>query len=132
MEGRQGVVEHSRIIMDEILPPRLEDAGLEDCALPVESIREAFLKAASAVGSRGGSAFTSYEEEDDEEDDGSETLEKSSDCSDDPPPATLHSDVVIDGGCAAKDGDSKGAPTRKDVDVDEQPCAVSLQKLEIR
>ncbi|KAK7255389.1 hypothetical protein RIF29_28798 [Crotalaria pallida] len=33
----------------QILPPRLEDAGLEDCALPPESIHQAFLKAASAV-----------------------------------------------------------------------------------
>lgn len=33
-------------------PPRLEDAGLEDCALPFESIKEAFLKAATAVRSR--------------------------------------------------------------------------------
>ncbi|KAL0429840.1 UNVERIFIED_CONTAM: hypothetical protein Sradi_0610000 [Sesamum radiatum] len=33
----------------EIKPPRLEDAGLEDCALPPGSIKEAFLKAASAV-----------------------------------------------------------------------------------
>ncbi|KAG8379958.1 hypothetical protein BUALT_Bualt07G0143700 [Buddleja alternifolia] len=33
----------------KIKPPRLEDAGLEDCALPPESIHEAFLKAASAV-----------------------------------------------------------------------------------
>ncbi|KAK6153654.1 hypothetical protein DH2020_013293 [Rehmannia glutinosa] len=32
-----------------IEPPRLEDAGLEDCALPPESLKEAFLKAASAV-----------------------------------------------------------------------------------
>ncbi|XP_038900451.1 uncharacterized protein LOC120087668 [Benincasa hispida] len=36
-------------IFDQILPPRLEDAGLEDCALPPDSIREAFFKAASAV-----------------------------------------------------------------------------------
>ncbi|KAK6124990.1 hypothetical protein DH2020_041264 [Rehmannia glutinosa] len=35
--------------LDKITPPRLEDAGLEDCALPPESIKEAFLKAASAV-----------------------------------------------------------------------------------
>ncbi|KAI3455434.1 hypothetical protein Pfo_012097 [Paulownia fortunei] len=35
--------------LDKIKPPRLEDAGLEDCALPPESIKEAFLKAASAV-----------------------------------------------------------------------------------
>ncbi|XP_051135095.1 uncharacterized protein LOC127254187 [Andrographis paniculata] len=36
-------------LLDKIKPPRLEDAGLEDCALPPESIKEAFLKAASAV-----------------------------------------------------------------------------------
>lgn len=35
--------------LDKIKPPRLEDAGLEDCALPPESIKEAFLKAATAV-----------------------------------------------------------------------------------
>ncbi|KAL8189321.1 hypothetical protein R6Q57_028887 [Mikania cordata] len=38
-------------LLDKIQPPRLEDAGLEDCALPPDSIQEAFLKAASAVGS---------------------------------------------------------------------------------
>ncbi|KAI5650546.1 hypothetical protein M9H77_36551 [Catharanthus roseus] len=36
-------------LLGKIRPPRLEDAGLEDCALPPESIKEAFLKAASAV-----------------------------------------------------------------------------------
>jgi hypothetical protein len=35
-----------------ILPPRLEDAGIEDCALPPESIAEAFSLAAEAVSSR--------------------------------------------------------------------------------
>ncbi|KAL6599277.1 hypothetical protein ACP70R_045771 [Stipagrostis hirtigluma subsp. patula] len=35
-----------------IRPPRLEDAGLEDCALPPESIAEAFSLAAMAVSSR--------------------------------------------------------------------------------
>lgn len=35
--------------LGKIKPPRLEDAGLEECALPPESIREAFFKAASAV-----------------------------------------------------------------------------------
>ncbi|KAK9078321.1 hypothetical protein SSX86_002386 [Deinandra increscens subsp. villosa] len=39
-------------LLDTIQPPRLEDAGLEDCALPADSIQEAFLKAASAVKSR--------------------------------------------------------------------------------
>ncbi|KAE8801479.1 hypothetical protein D1007_22919 [Hordeum vulgare] len=37
---------------DPIRPPRLEDAGLEDCALPPESIAEAFSLAALAVSSR--------------------------------------------------------------------------------
>ncbi|KAL4589190.1 hypothetical protein LXL04_002095 [Taraxacum kok-saghyz] len=36
-------------LLDKIKPPRLEDAGLEDCALPPDSIQEAFLKAATAV-----------------------------------------------------------------------------------
>lgn len=35
-----------------IRPPGLEDAGLEDCALPPESIAEAFSLAAMAVSSR--------------------------------------------------------------------------------
>ncbi|XP_024979266.1 uncharacterized protein LOC112516451 [Cynara cardunculus var. scolymus] len=39
-------------LLDKIQPPRLEDAGLEDCALPPDSIQEAFLKAATAVRSR--------------------------------------------------------------------------------
>lgn len=42
-------------LLDTILPPRLEDAGLEDCALPPDSIKEAFFKAASAVKSRAAS-----------------------------------------------------------------------------
>ncbi|KAK3034550.1 hypothetical protein RJ639_033796 [Escallonia herrerae] len=36
-------------LLEKIRPPRLEDAGLKDCALPSESIKEAFLKAATAV-----------------------------------------------------------------------------------
>ncbi|KAL1314892.1 hypothetical protein HN51_041706 [Arachis hypogaea] len=36
-------------LLHQILPPCLEDAGLEDCALPPESIHQAFLKAAVAV-----------------------------------------------------------------------------------
>ncbi|GJV31025.1 hypothetical protein Tco_1391425 [Tanacetum coccineum] len=39
-------------LLDTIQAPRLEDAGLEDCALPPDSIQEAFLKAATAVRSR--------------------------------------------------------------------------------
>ncbi|KAA0050786.1 uncharacterized protein E5676_scaffold323G001030 [Cucumis melo var. makuwa] len=51
---------------DQILPPRLEDAGLEDPALPPDSIREAFFKAASAVKSR---ATALLSPDDDDEDD---------------------------------------------------------------
>ncbi|XP_022714983.1 uncharacterized protein LOC111274531 [Durio zibethinus] len=46
-------------LLEKILPPRLEDAGLEDCALPPDSIHEAFLKAASAVKSRAATFFHS-------------------------------------------------------------------------
>lgn len=35
------------VSLEAINPPPLEDAGLEDCALPLESILEAFSKAAS-------------------------------------------------------------------------------------
>lgn len=49
-------------LLDKILPPALADAGLEDCALPPESIQEAFRKAADAVKSRAASFFE-YDEE---------------------------------------------------------------------
>jgi hypothetical protein len=49
-----------------ILPPRLEDAGLEDCALPPESIAEAFSLAAAAVSSRL-ACFPFSDDSDDEE-----------------------------------------------------------------
>ncbi|XP_038693676.1 uncharacterized protein LOC119991387 [Tripterygium wilfordii] len=46
-------------LLDQILPPRLEDAGLEECALPPESIHEAFVKAAAdVVKSRARSIFS--------------------------------------------------------------------------
>lgn len=35
--------------LEAIRPPRLEDAGLEDCALPPEAIQEAFFRAANSV-----------------------------------------------------------------------------------
>lgn len=50
-------------LLHQILPPRLEDAGLEDCALPPDSIKEAFFKAATAVKSRAAFFFTSDEDE---------------------------------------------------------------------
>ncbi|KAG7992432.1 hypothetical protein I3843_02G127500 [Carya illinoinensis] len=49
--------------LHQILPPRIEDAGLEDCALPPDSIKEAFLKAATAVKSRAASIFTTSDDE---------------------------------------------------------------------
>ncbi|RLM84955.1 uncharacterized protein C2845_PM04G15060 [Panicum miliaceum] len=49
-----------------IRPPRLEDAGLEDCALPPESIAEAFSLAAAAVSSRLARSPLSDDEEDEE------------------------------------------------------------------
>ncbi|KAG9456082.1 hypothetical protein H6P81_000590 [Aristolochia fimbriata] len=45
-----------------IRPPSLEEAGLEDCALPPEAIKEAFAKAASSVKSRAASLFSAGEE----------------------------------------------------------------------
>lgn len=49
-------------LLDQIVPPRLEDAGLEDCALPPESIKEAFLKAASAVRSHATAIFSDFDD----------------------------------------------------------------------
>ena len=50
-----------------IRPPKLEDAGLEDCALPHESIKEAFFKAANSVRSwtRNDDVESETEEDDD-------------------------------------------------------------------
>ncbi|KAK3219786.1 hypothetical protein Dsin_013756 [Dipteronia sinensis] len=74
-------------VLNNILPPRLEDAGLEDCALPPDSIKEAFLRAASAVSSR---ASTLFHDDDDDDDPAS--------CVDDPWPAAAKdaaSDTVV-------------------------------------
>ena len=71
-------------LLHQILPPRLEDAGLEDCALPPESIHQAFLKAAAAVKS----AAAIFSDDDDE---------TTGDCVNDPWPAAAEgtSDAVI-------------------------------------
>lgn len=59
---------------EAINPPRLEDAGLEDCALPLESILEAFSKAASITSI---SRFSnSVDDAVDEEDEGSEVVDQ--------------------------------------------------------
>ncbi|KAF3450747.1 hypothetical protein FNV43_RR06836 [Rhamnella rubrinervis] len=89
-------------LLHQILPPRLEDAGLEDCALPPDSIKEAFFKAADAVKSRAASFFTSDEDED-----------AKGHCVNDPwPTAKDRSDEVVGvslepeppGSCASKKG----------------------------
>ncbi|GAA0149271.1 hypothetical protein LIER_08495 [Lithospermum erythrorhizon] len=49
----------------KVQPPRLEDAGLEDCALPPEAIHEAFLKA--AMSTRPIISDSDDDEDDDEE-----------------------------------------------------------------
>ena len=51
-------------LLNQILPPRLEDAGLEDCALPPDSIEEAFLRAATAVKSRASLIFATDVDDD--------------------------------------------------------------------
>ncbi|KAA8541794.1 hypothetical protein F0562_022946 [Nyssa sinensis] len=91
-------------LLDKIRPPRIEDAGLEDCALPPESIREAFLKAATAVGSRAASIFSASGDENDNSE---------CNCVNDPWPAAKESsDTLVgikpeaepSGPCAAEKG----------------------------
>ncbi|XP_015938460.1 uncharacterized protein LOC107464069 [Arachis duranensis] len=92
-------------LLHQILPPRLEDAGLEDCALPPESIHQAFLKAAAAV--KSAAAIFS-------DDDG----ETAGDCVNDPWPAAAEgtSDAVIGiepenelpGACSVEKGCEEG------------------------
>jgi len=53
----KGINDGSSNIITSIIPPRLEDAGLEDCALSVEGIKEAFLKAAKAMKYKSSSVF---------------------------------------------------------------------------
>ncbi|KMT00812.1 hypothetical protein BVRB_9g220880 [Beta vulgaris subsp. vulgaris] len=60
-------------LLHKIRPPNLEDAGLEDCALPPDSIHQAFLKAATAVGSRAATILA-----------GKDDISDASTCVDDP------------------------------------------------
>ncbi|RLN36392.1 uncharacterized protein C2845_PM03G32280 [Panicum miliaceum] len=87
-----------------ILPPRLEDAGLEDCALPPESIAEAFSLAAAAVSSRL-ARFPLSEDEEDEEYHVSAT--RGGGCVDDAGPAGVavpDVDALVGGGGITGDG----------------------------
>ncbi|KAK6914885.1 hypothetical protein RJ641_020002 [Dillenia turbinata] len=48
-------------LLHQIRPPNLEDAGLEDCALPPDLIKEAFFKAANVITSRPADLFSDDE-----------------------------------------------------------------------
>ncbi|MBA0720102.1 hypothetical protein Golax_007741 [Gossypium laxum] len=88
-------------LLDKILPPRLEDAGLEDCALPPDSIHEAFLKAASAVKSRAANIFHSDDEDEVERGCLDDPFPDKGKCSYDvlvSPPCPDMSDAVVVGG----------------------------------
>ncbi|OMO54107.1 hypothetical protein CCACVL1_28066, partial [Corchorus capsularis] len=96
MEATRG--QESTGLLDKILPPRLEDAGLEDCALPPDSIHEAFLKAASAVKSRAASFFHSDDEDEDEPSCLDDPFPDNAKCSSDilaSPPLPDMSDLVV-------------------------------------
>jgi hypothetical protein len=58
MAEKMEATETAQGLLEKIIPPRLEDAGLEDCALPPELIKEAFFKAADAVKSRAASILS--------------------------------------------------------------------------
>ncbi|KAF8649144.1 hypothetical protein HU200_064409 [Digitaria exilis] len=87
-----------------IRPPRLEDAGLEDCALPPDSIAEAFSLAAAAVSSRL-ARFPLSEDSDDEEGDASAL--RGGGCVDDARPgggAVPDADALVGGGATGDRG----------------------------
>ncbi|KAF8025579.1 hypothetical protein BT93_F2425 [Corymbia citriodora subsp. variegata] len=91
--GDDGAEPSPSLELDELVPPRLEDAGLEDCALPLESIQLAFLKAAAAAAAA-------------DDDDGSDAPE---------------GDDRLDGLCPFANGDSDvvaGAPSEPDGPAD--------------
>jgi hypothetical protein len=138
-------------LLHQILPPRLEDAGLEDCALPPDSIKEAFLKAAMAVKSRAASIFTAS---DDEETEGecvqdpwptakgaSDALVGASTEHDDPGPCAAEKgsgvpevggdDVVVGGEANAKERGDEVVVVGVDVREGGRTCVQGLQGLEI-
>ncbi|KAL1342977.1 hypothetical protein AAHE18_09G195800 [Arachis hypogaea] len=125
-------------LLHQILLPRLEDAGLEDFALPPESIHQAFLKAAAAVKS----AAAIFSDDNDE---------TTGDCVNDPWPAVaegtsnamiwIELDNELPGACAVSGGSDceveevvdeimvgEGAKLGKG---EEEPCIDELQDLGI-
>lgn len=120
-------IQTNEIATHEILPPRLEDAGLEDCALPLESIQEAFLKAAAAS-LRDSSPSTSDDEAETED---LVEFRDPADC------------TSVDISRASKSDDAHAAQDRgsdantvilkkKDAAVSKEACVEGLQKLGIR
>ncbi|XWS20294.1 hypothetical protein CRYUN_Cryun31cG0088200 [Craigia yunnanensis] len=98
-------------LLDKILPPRLEDAGLEDCALPPDSIHEAFLKAASAANSRVATFFHSDDEDEVEPGCLNDPFPDNGKCSSDilvSLPCPDIPDVVVVGGSSDPASDSVG------------------------
>ncbi|CAN6204224.1 unnamed protein product [Urochloa humidicola] len=93
-----------------IRPPRVEDAGLEDCALPPESIAEAFSLAAAAVSSRlARFPLSDYEEEDEDDEDGRASVPRGGGCVDDAGPArgaVPDADALVGGGGVTGDADA--------------------------
>jgi hypothetical protein len=83
-----------------IRPPRLEDAGLEDCALPPESIAEAFSLAAMAVSSR----LPLLSLSDDEDDEGDAPLAPRGGCVDDAGPTCGAIPDALVGAGAGREG----------------------------
>ncbi|CAA7402732.1 unnamed protein product [Spirodela intermedia] len=79
--------------MEGFLPPRLEDAGLEDCALPPEAINEAFSKAAELFKSR---VVVADDDDDDNEGDGC--------CVEGPAPSSGEKPAVALGGGVCEEG----------------------------
>lgn len=87
-----------------IRPPRLEDAGLEDCALPPESIAEAFSLAAAAVSSR--LARLRFSEDSDNDEEGRISASRGGGCVDDAGPdrGAAGPDALVGGDGVAGDG----------------------------
>ncbi|RCV11371.1 hypothetical protein SETIT_2G180400v2 [Setaria italica] len=91
--------------------PRLEDAGLEDCALPPESIAEAFSLAAAAISSRLARfpRFPLSDDSDEEDEEGRVSAPRGGGCVDDAGPArgaVPDADVLVASGVM---GDGGGA-----------------------
>ncbi|GMI91829.1 hypothetical protein like AT1G15230 [Hibiscus trionum] len=108
-------------LFDKILPPRLEDAALEECALPPDSIQEAFLKAASVVKSRAATFFHA----DDEDEHGcvDDPFPDKGKCSSDilisPPCPDMPDAVLVGGGSPDPTSDAVGACVKEKGSIEE-------------